>query len=94
MRMGTILDDDQIMLFGNIHDGVHIGHLCPQMDGDDGFGAFGDGGGNGRRTEAVGVGVNVGDDGNAASGHRGGGGGLKGVGRHDDLIAPTQAGGT
>ena len=29
----TVLDDDQLVLFSQVHDGVHIGHLVPRWTG-------------------------------------------------------------
>ena len=43
---------------------------------------------DGQRQEAVGLGVDIGQDGDGAGGDNGGGSGLEGVGRHDDLVTP------
>ena len=58
MRMGAILNGDEAVPLGDGHDGIHISHLGAEVDGDDGFGAFGDGsfdGGCGDESERAGL---------------------------------------
>lgn len=91
--MGGIFDHGQAMFLGYSLDGVQVGGQTGDVDGDDGFGAGGDG-----RFEQIGVEVEiVGAD---VYQHRAGievtddlGGGGEGVGGGDDLIAARQADG-
>src|SRR5574340_1180265 len=93
MRVGAVFNDDQVVFFGEGEDGVHIGHVRAEVDGDDGPGARGDGLLGEERVEAVIGGVDIDDDRDGAGGHGSGGGGLEGVGWDDDFIAPADAGG-
>ncbi len=88
VRVCAILDHDQAVPFGDLHNGVHVGHLCAQVDWDDGprfrsyrrFGRLG--------VDAVGLGVNVHDHRHGPGRHGGRRRGLEGVGWHDHLVAP------
>ena len=92
MRMGGILDDNQIVPLGNGHDGVHVGHLRGDMHGDDGPRPLGDDRFNGFRVDAEGVRIDIDQHRNRAGHHGRGGGRLEGVGGNQDFIAPADAG--
>ncbi len=86
-RLGGVLDNHELMLLGDLHQGVHVGHLAVEVHGHDGARAGGDFCLDLRHVQVVGGGINIHEDGRGADARDGAGGGEEGVGRGDDLVA-------
>ena len=86
-----IFDDRDAVLGGNGVDGVVVGTLAVEADGDDGFGSGGDGGFQQCRVEVAGARVNVHVHGFGAEQGYGFCGGDVGKARSDDFIARAYA---
>ncbi len=91
MGLGGVFDDGEIMAAGDGEDGVHVGGLAVQMNGEDGAGARGDGGFQLSGVQVVGAGIDVDVNGRGAGVADGGDGGVESVGDGDDLIAGADA---
>ena len=92
MCMRAIFDHHQIVLFSNRHDRIHISHLRRQVDYDNRFGRRGDRRFDRLGVDATGLRINIDNHRDAAGGDRCGGGGGKGIGGHDHLVAPADIG--
>ena len=84
--MGRVLDDRQSVLAGDGVDGIHVGALAVQRDGNDGAGARGDGDFQPGRVQGVGARIDVDVDGLGAQQGDGFCGGDVGETRRNDLI--------
>lgn len=62
--LGGVGDDLEVVFVGYGHDGIHVGGHAENVGNHDGSGVGGDVGFNGGRVKVVGVGVDVGKDGN------------------------------
>ena len=85
--MAGVFDDVEVVLLGDGHDGVHVGHLAKEVDGDDGFGFGGDGGGDEVGVDVVGFGVDIDEDGFGTDASDAACGGEEGEWCGDDFIA-------
>lgn len=85
--LGRVFDDRQSVLVGDGVDGVHVGALAIQRDGNDGASARGDGGFQPGGVQGVGARVDVDVDGLGAQQGDGLGRGDVGEARGDDLVA-------
>lgn len=88
--MGTILDDGEVVLAGQVHNGGHVAGVASHVDGQDGPGARGDASGDGLGGDVHGAGGNVGEDGLASCMEDAVGGGDKGHGGGDDFVTGLQ----
>ena len=91
VRVRHVLDHGQAVPLGNGQDGLHVAAHPAEVDGHDRAGARGDGGLDGRRRDVVGLGIDVGKDGDEAGVEDGGDAGEEGDGGDDDLGAAVQA---
>jgi hypothetical protein len=89
-RLAGILDHEQAVLAGDRHDRVHVGRRVAHVHGHDGASEGRDVALDAGGVEHQGF-VDVGDHGNRADHHGGGGRGHPGVGGHDDFIAGSNA---
>lgn len=89
--MGCVFNDRYAVLGGNGVDGVKVGALAVQADGDDGFGSRRDGGFEQSRVEGVRAGAHINIHGLGPQQGHGFGGGNVGKARGDDFVARTYA---
>lgn len=89
----AVFDEGEVVFFGECFLGVHAGGVAEGFDGDDGFGAGGDGAAEAGDVEVVGFGVDVDEDGFGADEEDAVGGGDEGEGGGDDFVAFFDAGG-
>ena len=92
VRLGGVLDDDQVMPRGDLHDRVHIGHLAVQVHGQDGSGARGDPRLDLADVHQIGARIDIDEDRRRADHDDRFGSGEEGVRNRDDLIARTDPG--
>ncbi len=85
--VGGVFDHQQLVLGGDGHDGVHVGHLPGEVYGDHRPGARRDGGIERLRIEIESLQVDVGKDRRHVGFDHGRGGGEERVGRNDDFAA-------
>ena len=90
--LGTVLDDAQIMLLRDGHDGIHIARDAAHMDTDDALGCRGDLLFNVGRIDRQRF-VDLGDDGDCFGADNGRAGGEEGIAGHDALVAGADAAG-
>ena len=86
--LGVVLDHQELVLVGDLADGLHVGALAVEMDRDDGLGLGRDGRFDLGRVDALGLRVAIDEDGRGAGDPDGFGGGEKGVGVGDALRRP------
>ncbi len=86
-RLGSVLDEDQVVALGDVPERLHVGALAEQVDDEDGAGARRDLVLDLERVEVVGERVDVAEDGAGAGAADGAGGGEEGEGGQDDLVA-------
>ena len=91
-RVRCVLKHNNIMLSGQLHDGVHVDGIAADVHGHDHLRLVGDLSGHVGRVHVERARVNVGKDDLAADGQRIRHRGSKGDGRNDDLIAGLEAG--
>lgn len=85
--MGCVLNDGEVVPLSDFVDGIHVGGLTVNADGDDGAGALGDGVLEEFGIHVPRVGADVDEDGFGAEKHNDLGGGDPGVGDGDHFIA-------
>ena len=91
VRVRHVLDHGQPVPLGDGQDGLHVAAHAAEVDGHDRAGAGGDYGLDGGGGDVVGVGIDVGKDGDEAGVEDGGDAGEEGDGGDDDLGAAVQA---
>ncbi len=89
--MRVVLDHKELVLIGNLADGLHVRALSVQMDGDNRFRARRDGGLDLGGVEVVGLGIGVHKHGSGAGNPDCLGGGEECVGGGDALVARANA---
>ena len=86
-RLGGVLDDRQIVPFGDAPDRLHVGALAEQVDRQDGSGARRDLVLDLERIDVEGRRIDIDEDGPGAGAANGAGGGEESEGGQDDLVA-------
>ena len=84
--LAGVFDHQQVVLFSDRHQGVHVADKAPHMDGDDSLRVRADGGFDGLRIKRQRI-IDIDDDGNGADGENGDGGCDVGAGGHEDFVA-------
>lgn len=87
MGLGTVLDDPEVVLAGQLHDGIHIRRPAGQVHHDDGLGAGGDGPLDGLGGNQAALGVYIGKNRPCSTHHRRAGRGNEGAGGGNNLVA-------
>ena len=87
VSVGAVLDHEEPVLVGDLHDAIHVRGEAAVVHGHDSRGARRDGGLNGVGVDLVVVGLDVDDDGDAVDQDDRRRRGDEGRGGHDDLIA-------
>ena len=85
--LGAILDDRDMAAPGDLHDGIHVGHLAEEVNGQDGLGARCDGRLDFMRVDVEGQGVDVDENGLGVEAVDDAGRGEEREGRGDDFVA-------
>ena len=91
--LGGVFEDDEIVFFGDLVDGGHVGELAEEVDGEDRFGFGGDGGFDEGGVDVEGGGVDVDHDRDGAEMGDDLDGGDEREGGGDDFVAGLEAGG-
>jgi len=84
--LAGIFQEDQVVFFGDGHQGVEVSHCPAHVDWHNAFGAGGDGAADGSRVQGQG-GIYVDEDGDGADGEYALKTGDEGENGHDDFVA-------
>src|SRR6056297_1942401 len=91
IRLCAVLDDDQVMLGSERHDGRHVGWPAGKVDDDQGTGSRREAGTERLGRDVLTVAVDIGHDGRGSSHDRSAGRSDERPARRDDLVAWTDA---